>query len=162
MLAHWRQNTGIMQKFCKETVEIDFIFTKKVNYKALGMRLLFTTSNKKPTLDSGSGLAQRLRFLLFQFCSWIDIDMERGHGGSHLLSVTCLRKVVSPAPILPTVPAKWTLGNAARPRDGARWGHSPLWPGNHWKWGQPLTVRALWAPRIIPNAKHSLGFYWNL
>lgn len=69
MLAHSRENASIMQNFCKETVEIDSIFTKKVHYKALGTGLLFTTSNKKPTLDSGSGLAQRLRFLLFQFCS---------------------------------------------------------------------------------------------
>lgn len=67
-----------------------------------------------------------------------------------------------PAPILPTAPAKWTLGDAASPRDGASWGHSPLWPGNLWKWAQPLTARALWAPRITPNAEHSLGFYWNL
>lgn len=41
-----------MQKFCKEAAEIYFIFTKKVNCKALGTHLLLTTSNKKPILDS--------------------------------------------------------------------------------------------------------------
>lgn len=58
-----------MQKFCKETVKIDFPFTKKVNYRALGTCLLFTTSNRVPTFDLGSTLGQRLSFLLFQFCS---------------------------------------------------------------------------------------------
>lgn len=58
-----------MQKFCKETVEIYFPFTKKANYRALGTCLLFTTSNKETTFDLGSSLAQTLSFLLFQFCS---------------------------------------------------------------------------------------------
>lgn len=67
-----------------------------------------------------------------------------------------LRKVVSPALILPTVPDKWTQG------DAASWGHSPLWPGNHWQWVQLLPARATWARRTIPGAKHSLGFCQSL
>lgn len=37
-------------------------------------------NNKETTFDLGSSLAQRLSFLLFQFCSWINLDVERGPG----------------------------------------------------------------------------------
>lgn len=63
---------GRMQTLCTSSarkLEIDFPFTKKVNYRALGTCLLFITSNKEPTFDLDSSLAQRLGFLLFQFCS---------------------------------------------------------------------------------------------
>lgn len=76
MFALSRQDAEVLQ----ETVEIDFPFTKKANYRALGACLLFTTSNKETTFDLGSSLAQTLSFLLFQFCSWINLDVERGQG----------------------------------------------------------------------------------
>lgn len=63
---------GRMQTLCRSSarkLEIDFPFTKKVNYRALGTCLLFTTSNKEPTFDLDSSLAHILSFLLFQFCS---------------------------------------------------------------------------------------------
>lgn len=76
MFALSRQDAEVLQ----ETVEIDFPFTKKANYRALGACLLFTTSNKETTFDLGSSLAQTLSFLLFQFCSWINLEVERGQG----------------------------------------------------------------------------------
>lgn len=99
-----RQDSNPVQKFCRETVEIDFPFTRKVNYRALGACLLFTTNNKEPTFDLDSSLAQRWGFLLSQF------QCGEGSGPSQLLPVTCLRMVVSPAPILPTIPDKPTWG----------------------------------------------------
>lgn len=163
---YWRMmNVSSLQRGYRSSArklwKLIFPLQKKVNYRALGTCLLFITSNKVTTFDFGSSLAQRL-FPTTPILQLNKLRCGEGTGLSHLLPVSCLRKMVFPTPILPTIPEKCTQGDAASPRDEASWGHSPLWPGNQWQWAQLVPGGATWVRRIIPGAKHSLGFCQSL